>query len=177
MWGVVVYLHSFLKLTLVEIGRSGSHPVGQSPISGRDTFTFWIGEPIEDQNSYERLKLMKNILLFLTVNSRVVVQSLHIHWMDWNIPSSLSACFHSKHDYNSKLSATFFTSSCFSSFCNTFWAKSYSIAPIFFLFFPCQITENVTSATCGRFHPLWGFPLATIILILSFSYAPHMLAT
>ena len=76
MWGVVVYLNSFLKLTLVEIERSGLHPVGQSPTSGRDTFTFWIGGPIEDQNSYERLKVMKNILLFLTVNSRVLVQPL-----------------------------------------------------------------------------------------------------
>ena len=176
MWGVVVYLHSFLKLTLVEIGRSGSQPVGQSPISGRDTFTFWIGEPIEDQNSYERLKLMKNILLFLTVNSRVVVQSLHIHWMDWNIPSSLSACFHSKHDYNSKLSATFFNSSCFSSFSTRFELNPIPLHPSS----PCSSLAR--SQEVLRLQPVvvpsfLRFPFGYYYFNSVVSYAPHMLAT
>jgi len=101
----------------------------KSPTTGQDNFTLWIGGPNEEQNSYERLKYLIITCSFLTVNSRVLVQPLHRKKIDWNIPSSLSACFHSKHEYNSILSANFFTSSCFSSLCKMFSAKSYTIAP------------------------------------------------
>jgi hypothetical protein len=133
------------------------------------------GGPNEEQNSYESLKDLIINCSFLIVDSRVLVQPLHRQNLEWAISSSLSACFHSKHEYNCRLSATFFTSSCFSSFCNTFSAKSYSIAPIFFLFSPRYVTTSVTSPACGRSHPFCGLYLAAIILILSFPYAPYML--
>jgi len=74
-------------------------------------------------------KILNNNLLLLNSQFLVLVQPLHRQKIDWKFPSSLSVCFNCKHKCNSRLSATFFTSSCFFSFCNMISAKSYSILP------------------------------------------------